>query len=118
MRAIKLRNLAIEMYVIYIIAQCMQPYYIFKDEPLLKYIYILVSVVQFTVVELEFPTSFRLITRKLYVVSGNRYSNVCLKLASKPELGSDMLGENVVCVGCCIFQYCTENICCDPLLDL
>ena len=34
-----MRNLAIEMYVIYIIAQFIQLYYIFKDEPLLKYTY-------------------------------------------------------------------------------
>ena len=27
-----------------------------------------------------------------------------------------MLGDNFVCVGCCIFQYWTENSCCDPLL--
>jgi hypothetical protein len=42
--------------------------------------HVLASVVQFTVVELEFPTSFRLITRNLYVASGNIYSVVYRKL--------------------------------------
>ena len=51
---------------------------------------------QFTVVELEFPTSFRLITRKLYVASVNIYSVVYRKLSSEPKLGSEMLGDNFV----------------------